>query len=85
MNGRLKESCRPGFVEGRARHRRGGIAQRFTEEGAKIVIADTEIEAGKATASTLGGRFVETDDFAQGSRRTGDRWPPSTPLAAWTS
>ena len=31
------------------------------EEGAKVVIADTEVEAGKATAARLGGLFVETD------------------------
>lgn len=59
MNGRLKN--RVALVVGAARGIGAGIAQRFTEEGAKIVIADTEIEAGKATASTLGGRFVETD------------------------
>ena len=31
------------------------------EEGASVVIADTEVDAGEATATRLGGLFVETD------------------------
>jgi 3-oxoacyl-[acyl-carrier protein] reductase len=59
MSGRLNN--RIALVIGAARGIGAGIAQRFAEEGAKIVIADTEIEAGKATAAALNGRFVETD------------------------
>lgn len=49
------------IVIGGARGIGAGIAARFVEEGAKVVIGDTEIEAGKAAADRLGARFVETD------------------------
>lgn len=38
-----------------------GIAQRFIEEGAAVVIGDNDAEAGKRTAGRLGAGFVETD------------------------
>ncbi len=59
MTGRLHN--RVALVIGAARGIGEGIAQRFVEEGAKLVIADTEVEAGKATARRLGGHFVATD------------------------
>ncbi len=59
MTGRLAN--RVALVIGAARGIGEGIAARFVEEGAKVVIADTEIEAGKATAARLGGHFIETD------------------------
>jgi 3-oxoacyl-[acyl-carrier protein] reductase len=49
------------IVVGAARGIGAGIAERFAEEGAQIVIGDTEIEAGQSTAGRLGARFVETD------------------------
>ena len=49
------------LVIGAARGIGEGIAERFVEEGAKVVIADTEVEAGRDTARRLGGLFVETD------------------------
>jgi 3-oxoacyl-[acyl-carrier protein] reductase len=49
------------LVIGAARGIGEGIAQRFVEEGAKLVIADTEVDAGQNTARRLGGVFVETD------------------------
>lgn len=49
------------LVIGAARGIGEGIAQRFVEEGAKLVIADTEVDAGRDTARRLGGVFVETD------------------------
>lgn len=59
MTGRLQD--RVALVIGAARGIGEGIAQRFVEEGAKVVIADSEIEAGKATAARLNGRFVAVD------------------------
>lgn len=59
MTGRLQN--RVALVIGAARGIGEGIAARFVEEGAKVVIADTEVEAGKATAERLGGRFFLTD------------------------
>ncbi|WP_421758992.1 SDR family oxidoreductase [Devosia sp.] len=61
-------SNRPGRLEnqvaliiGAARGIGRGIAERFLEEGCKVVIADTEIEAGEATARELGIPFIATD------------------------
>ncbi|KAG8420214.1 hypothetical protein J3459_011313 [Metarhizium acridum] len=38
-----------------------GIAEKFTEEGARVVVADLSEDAGKAAASELGGIFVKAD------------------------
>ncbi|KAI1332435.1 3-oxoacyl-reductase [Xylariaceae sp. FL0255] len=38
-----------------------GIATKFVEEGAKIIIADLSAEAGQAVASELNGHFVKAD------------------------
>jgi 3-oxoacyl-[acyl-carrier protein] reductase len=38
-----------------------GTALRFAEEGARLVLADTEVEAGQATADELGAPFICTD------------------------
>ena len=59
MTGRL--AGRIAVVIGAARGIGAGIAERFAEEGAKIVIGDNEVAAGQATARRLGARFVETD------------------------
>lgn len=56
---------RSALVVGGARGIGGAIARRFATEGARVVVADTEVEAGTAFAASLGGpdraRFVETD------------------------
>jgi 3-oxoacyl-[acyl-carrier protein] reductase len=59
MSGRLEG--RAALVVGAARGIGAGIAERFAEEGAKVMIADTEGEAGAATAKRLGGRFITID------------------------
>jgi 3-oxoacyl-[acyl-carrier protein] reductase len=59
MSGRLEH--RSALVIGAARGIGAGIVERFREEGAEVVLADTEIEAGEATAKRLGARFVETN------------------------
>jgi 3-oxoacyl-[acyl-carrier protein] reductase len=48
------------LIIGAARGIGAGIAERFTEEGARIVIADRDA-AGEATASRLRGHFVRID------------------------
>jgi len=56
---------RSALVVGGARGIGGAIARRFAAEGARVVVADTEVAAGTAFAASLGGpdkaRFVETD------------------------
>lgn len=59
MTGRL--AGKSALVIGAARGIGEGIARRFVEEGAKLVIADVESEAGKETAKRLGGHFIEVD------------------------
>jgi 3-oxoacyl-[acyl-carrier protein] reductase len=62
MTGRLEG--RTAVVIGAARGIGAAIAERFVEEGARVVIGDTEAEAGEATAKRLGAhitRFVEID------------------------
>lgn len=59
MSGRLQD--RVALIIGAARGIGAGIAERFVEEGARIVIADSEAAAGEATAKRLNGRFVTTD------------------------
>lgn len=49
------------LVIGAARGIGKAIAVRFAEEGANLVIADTEREAGAATATVLGAPFIFTD------------------------
>jgi len=49
------------LIFGAARGIGEGIAERFVEEGARVVIADVEGKAGESTARRLGGHFIATD------------------------
>lgn len=57
----LRLENRVALVIGAARGIGEAIAARFTEEGAKVVIADREVEAGEATAERLGAQFTRID------------------------
>jgi 3-oxoacyl-[acyl-carrier protein] reductase len=57
----LRLENRIALIIGAARGIGAGIAERFAEEGAKIVIADNLIDAGKETARRLGSIFVAID------------------------
>jgi 3-oxoacyl-[acyl-carrier protein] reductase len=59
MTGRLDN--RSALVIGAARGIGAGIVERFREEGAEVVLADSEVEAGEATARRLGARFIATN------------------------
>lgn len=56
MSGRLEG--RVALVIGSSRGIGKGIAQRFAEEGAQLVLGDTDLEAGTATAEAIGAVFT---------------------------
>jgi len=49
------------LVIGAARGIGAGIAERFAEEGSKVVIADNLVAEGEETARRLGGKFINID------------------------
>lgn len=59
MTGRIEGKV--ALVIGAARGIGKGIAKRFAEEGAQLVLADSEAEAGQATADELGAAFIPID------------------------
>jgi len=59
MTGRLEGKT--ALVVGGARGIGKAIAVRFREEGANIVLADANVEAGRVSAAELGAPFVEVD------------------------
>jgi glucose 1-dehydrogenase len=69
MMGRLDNKV--AIVTGAARGIGLAIARRYVAEGARVVIADIDEQAGKAAASALGSaaRFVRTDVGAAGDAR----------------
>ncbi|MBL8791790.1 MAG: SDR family oxidoreductase [Rhizobiales bacterium] len=59
MSGRLDN--RVALIIGSATGIGKGVALRFKEEGARLVLADVEEKPGRATAEELGAEFIRTD------------------------
>ena len=67
MTGRIEGKV--ALIVGAARGIGKGIALRFAEEGARLVLADSEAEAGQATADELGAAFIAHRHLADGRCR----------------
>ena len=60
-------------------------ARRFAAEGASVVVADLDDDAGAALAEEIGGAFVHVDVAERGERRATLSRPRPRPTAASTS
>jgi 3-oxoacyl-[acyl-carrier protein] reductase len=66
-----------------------GIAKRFAEEGATVIVNDLNADGGARVAREIGGRFVQadvtkSDDWARLVREAGDRLDIVVNNAGWT-
>ncbi|HEU4924017.1 MAG TPA: SDR family oxidoreductase [Burkholderiales bacterium] len=66
-----------------------GIARRFAEEGAQVVVNDINSQAGERVARDVGGKFVHADvtkgeDWAKLVRAAGERLDIVVNNAGWT-
>jgi 3-oxoacyl-[acyl-carrier protein] reductase len=66
-----------------------GIAKRFTQEGARVIVADVNAEAGGRVAREIGGSFVQADvtrgdDWAKLVRGAGAELDIIVNNAGWT-
>jgi len=66
-----------------------GIARRFAQEGAAVIVNDVNAETGARVAKEIGGRFVQADvtkgeDWARLVREAGERLDIVVNNAGWT-
>jgi len=66
-----------------------GIAKRFAEEGARVIVNDINAQAGERVAREVGGKFVQADvtrgdDWASLVRAAGDQLDIVVNNAGWT-
>jgi 3-oxoacyl-[acyl-carrier protein] reductase len=66
-----------------------GIAKRFAEEGARVIVADINVQSGERVAGELGGKFVKADvtqseDWAKLVRAAGPDLDIVVNNAGWT-
>jgi 3-oxoacyl-[acyl-carrier protein] reductase len=66
-----------------------GIAKRFAEEGARVIVADISVQSGERVAGEVGGKFVKADvtqseDWAKLVRAAGPDLDIVVNNAGWT-
>jgi len=66
-----------------------GIAQRFAQEGARVIVNDINAQAGERVAREIGGSFVQadvtkSDDWAKLARAAGENLDIIVNNAGWT-
>src|ERR687892_321437 len=66
-----------------------GIARRFAEEGARVIVNDINAQSGERVAREVGGKFVEADvtkgeDWAKLVRAAGEELDIVVNNAGWT-
>ena len=66
-----------------------GIAKRFAEEGARVIVADINVQSGERVAGEVGGKFVKADvtqseDWAKLVRAAGPDLDIVVNNAGWT-
>jgi len=66
-----------------------GIAQRFAQEGARVIVNDINAQAGSRVAREIGGSFVQadvtkSDDWAKLARAAGENLDIIVNNAGWT-
>jgi len=84
---RLKEKT--AIVTGAGSGFGAGIAKRFAEEGARVIVADINAQAGERVAREVEGKFIQADvtkgdDWAKLVRAAGERLDIIVNNAGWT-
>ena len=84
---RLKEKT--AIVTGAGSGFGAGIAKRFAEEGARVIVADINAQAGERVAREVEGKFIladvtKGDDWAKLVRAAGERLDIIVNNAGWT-
>ena len=61
-----------------------GVAERLADLGARVVVADIDVDAGTATAERVGGSFIRCDvaDLAQNEAAGGGQGAIDSPQQA---
>src|SRR6185503_10557269 len=59
--GNMRLTSKTAIVTGAGSGFGAGIAKRFAEEGAKVIVADINTQGGERVAKEVGGKFAQAD------------------------